>query len=114
MTQELLVQRIRDSLARLTRTPSRAGEPYQKTEQNIRDSVRQLARVRVSQVLRQLRATQGLSYLQVSDQTGLPQQLLFDLEYRDRRLTLEELRRLAECYHIGIDDILGIDFEGSG
>ena len=37
------------------------------------------------------RAGKGLSYRQVQEQTGLSQQLLYDMEYKDRRLTLAEL-----------------------
>ena len=114
MTQEPFVQRIRDSLVRLARTPSRATTPFEDTEQQVRDSVRQLSRSRVSQILRQLRAAHGLSYLEVQTQTGLSQQLLFDVEFKDRRLTLDELRLLAECYRVSVDDILGVDIDSAG
>ena len=53
----------------------------------------------------------GLSYGQVQEQTGLSQQLLYDMEYKDRRLTLAELQALAACYAVSVDDILGIDLE---
>ncbi len=112
MSQEdSALQRIRDSLARLTRTPVRTTEPYQETERHVRESIRQLSRARISQLLRQLRATHGLSYAQVQANTGLTQQLLFDVEYGDRRLTLDQLRRLAECYHVSVEDLLGIDMQ---
>ncbi|MCC6165733.1 MAG: helix-turn-helix transcriptional regulator [Caldilineaceae bacterium] len=111
MTQEAILQRIRESLARLTRTPERTTEPYHETEQHVRESIRQISRARVSQLLRQLRAAHGLSYAQVQANTGLTQQLLFDVEYKDRRLTLDQLRRLAHCYHVSVDDLLGIDLD---
>ncbi|RIK56168.1 MAG: hypothetical protein DCC57_03840 [Chloroflexi bacterium] len=111
MTQEAILQRIRESLARLTRTPERTTEPYRETEQHVRASIRQISRARVSQLLRQLRAAHGLSYAQVQANTGLTQQLLFDVEYKDRRLTLDQLQRLAHCYHVSVDDLLGIDLD---
>jgi hypothetical protein len=111
MTQDSLIRRIRESWLHLSETPARVTEPYQKTEQHIRDSVRQLSSNRVRLLLRQLRAARGLSYSQVQANTGLSQQLLFDVEFQERRLKLDELRRLAECYHVSVDDILGIDIE---
>jgi hypothetical protein len=106
-----VVQRIRESLNWLRRTPERASTPYQKNERGIRDSIRQLSRQRVSDLLRQLRAAHGLSYEQVNQRTQLSQQLLFDVEFKDRRLSLEELRRLADCYQVSVNDILGIDVD---
>lgn len=111
-SRDFLVQRIRESLAWLHRTPTRTSPPYQEVERSIRDSIRQLSRQRVSDILRQLRAAHGLSYEQISERTGLTQQLLFDVEFKDRRLTLDEIRLLADCYHVGIDDILGINVDG--
>ena len=70
-----------------------------------------MARTRVSQMLSQLRAARGLTYEQVRKQTGLPMQLVYDVEYRERRLTLDELRLLAACYEVSVNDILGIDVE---
>jgi hypothetical protein len=110
-SSEHVLQRIRESLHWLRRTPTRASTPYQKVERNIRDSIRQLSRSRVSDLLRQLRAAHGLSYEQVNERTGLSQQLLFDVEFKDRRLTLEEIRLLADCYQISVDDLLGIDVD---
>ena len=110
-SRELFVLRIRDSLNWLRRTPTRASTPFQKVERNIRDSIRQLSRQRVSDLLRQLRAAHGLSYEQVSERTGLSQQLLFDVEFKDRRLTLDEVRLLADCYQVSVDDLLGIDID---
>jgi hypothetical protein len=37
--------------------------------------------------------------------------MLYDVEYKDRRLTLDELRTLAQCYNITINDILGVDID---
>jgi ribosome-binding protein aMBF1 (putative translation factor) len=106
-----VVQRIRESLNWLRRTPTRTSTPYQKSERNIRDAIRQLSRQRVSDLLRQLRAAQGLSYEQVNERTGLSQQLLFDVEFKDRRLSLDEIRRLADCYQVSVDDLLGIEID---
>ena len=110
-SKEYFVRRIRESLNWLGRTPTRASAPYKKSERNIRDSIRLLSRQRVSDLLRQLRAAHGLSYEQVNERTTLSQQLLFDVEFKDRRLSLEELRRLADCYQVSVDDLLGIDVD---
>jgi hypothetical protein len=112
-SREQFVLRIRESLNWLRRSPARAPAPYQKVERNIRDSIRQLSRQRVSDLLRQLRAAHGLSYEQVSEQTGLSQQLLFDVEFKDRRLTLDQLRLLAECYQVSPEDLLGVDVDAA-
>ncbi len=106
-----VVQRIRESLNWLRRTPTRTSTPYQKSERNIRDAIRQLSRQRVADLLRQLRAAQGLSYEQVNERTGLTQQLLFDVEFKDHRLSLDEIRRLADCYQVSVEDLLGIDVD---
>ena len=71
----------------------------------------QLARNRVSATLRQLRAVRSLSYEAVRERTGLSQQLLYDMEYAERRLTLAELRLLAECYDVPVNDIVGVEVE---
>ena len=110
-SKEYVVQRIRESLNWLRRTPARTTAPYQKSERNIRDSIRQLSRQRVSDLLRQLRAAHGLSYEQVNERTGLSQQLLFDVEFKDRRLSLDEIRRLADCYQVSVNDLIGIDVD---
>jgi hypothetical protein len=109
--RDQVIQRIRESLNWLRRTPVGSTTPYQKTERDIRDAIRQLSRQRVSDLLRQLRAAHGLSYEQIHDQTGLSQQLLFDVEFKDRRLSLDELHRLAACYQVSIDDLLGVDID---
>jgi hypothetical protein len=109
--REQFTQRIRESLNWLRRTPSRATTPYQKSERNIRDAIRQLSRQRISDLLRQLRAAQGLTYEQVNERTNLAQQLLFDVEFKDRRLSLDEIRLLAECYQVSVNDLLGIDVD---
>ncbi len=76
-----------------------------------RESVRQLSRKRVAALLQQLRAVHGFSYAQIQEETGLSQQLLFDMEYKDRRLTLDELRSLAHLYQVSPGDILGIELD---
>ena len=99
-----------------SRVPGAAGATRQpaapaQDETELRNALRQLARTRVSQMLSQLRAARGLSYEQVRQQTGLPMQLLYDVEYRDRRLTADELRLLAACYDVSVNDLLGIDLD---
>lgn len=111
MSQDFLVRRIRESVLRLTQSPERSNEAFEAIDTPVRDSIRRLARGRISQILQQLRAANGLSYAQVQADTGLSQQLLYDMEYGDRRLTLEELQLLADCYHVTVNDILGIDIE---
>ena len=98
--------RVTGSRSDAVRTVAPPGD-----EADLRDAVRLVARSRVSQTLSQLRAARGLSYEQVRQQSGLSMQLLYDLEYRDRRLTLDELRRLAGCYEVSVNDILGIDLD---
>lgn len=111
-TRDQLAQRIRESLNWLRRTPMRTtSAPIQESGPSIRDAIRQLSRQRVSDLLRQLRAAHGLSYEQVHDLTGLSQQLLFDMEFKDRRLSLHEIHLLAECYQVSVDDLLGIDID---
>jgi hypothetical protein len=111
MTDDGLVKQIRASVLRLASLPTRALEPVTESEDKTRDAVRQLARSQVSQLLRQLRAAYGLSYAQIQEQTGLTQQVLFDCEYRARRLTLDELRMLLNCYGISVNDLLGVDVD---
>jgi hypothetical protein len=110
-SKDQVIQRIRESLNWLRRTPMQTTPHFQKAERDIRDSIRQLSRQRVSDLLRQLRAAHGLSYEQVHDRTGLSQQLLFDVEFKDRRLSLDQLHRLADCYQVSVDDLLGIDID---
>lgn len=80
-------------------------------ERALYSSIRQLARNRISVALQQLRAQHGLSYEQIQQQTGLSQQLLWDIEFSDRRLSLDELRQLLSCYDISVNDILGVDVD---
>lgn len=109
--EESLLQRLRASVIEMRKTPHRTITPETQREVSVRDAVRQVARSRVSEILRQLRAARGLSYEQVRERTGLSQQLVYDMEYRERRLTLPELAALAGCYEISVNDILGIDLE---
>jgi DNA-binding Xre family transcriptional regulator len=110
-SDESLLKRLRESVLRARQTPERSTQPETRQEVNMRNAVRKLARGRVSETLRQLRATRGLTYEQVREKTGLAPQLLYDMEYRDRRLTLAELQRLAQCYEVSVNDLLGIDLE---
>jgi hypothetical protein len=110
-SEETLFQRLRESVIRIRKTPQRATAPVLNQEINVRDSLRQLSRSRVSEILRQLRAARSLSYEQVHEKTGLSQQLIYDVDYKDRRLTLAELAALAKCYEVSINDVLGVDVE---
>ncbi len=111
ISDDPIYKRIRDTVLRLSHAPKRVVEPVVEAEANARLAVRQVARSRVSALLQQLRATYGYTYAKVQEQTGLSQQLLFDVEYQERRLTLDELRLLAQCYEIGVNDILGVDID---
>jgi DNA-binding Xre family transcriptional regulator len=107
-----LIRRMKEALTRLRLLPEATVTKVEEdTTVDARESVRQLSRNRVAALLRQLRAVHGFSYEQVSEQTGLSQQTLFDLEYKDRRLTLDELGRLARCYQVSPGDILGIELD---
>ncbi len=111
-TRDQLAQSIRNSLNWLRRTPMRTtSTPIQERGPSIRDAIRQLSRQRISDLLRQLRAAHGFTYEQVHDLTGLSQQLLFDTEFKDRRLSLREIQLLAQCYQVSVDDLLGIDLD---
>lgn len=108
MSEETLLARLRTSLSP-TSQPLDRLQPDPLDEAKVRASVSQAARSRVSATLRQLRAARSLSYDAIRERTGLSQQLLYDIEYGDRRLTLDELILLAECYGVSADDVLGID-----
>jgi hypothetical protein len=102
---------FRESLLRLDHTPRRVTQDSDLPDPELHASLRKLSRARVALTLRQLRAALGLSYAQVQTDTGLSQQLLFDMEFGERRLTLHELNVLAECYNVSINDILGVTIE---
>lgn len=106
-----LVKRIQETVRALQRGNRRVLEPLDAGEEKLRQSIRMVARTRLSNVLRQLRAARGYSYEMLAAETGLSQQLLFDVEYKERRLTLAELRTLAACYRVNINDLLGVDIE---
>jgi hypothetical protein len=108
MSEETLLDRLRASLAPTSQSLDHL-QPDPLDEAKVRASVRQAARSRVSATLRQLRAARGLSYDAIRERTGLSQQLLYDIEYGERRLTLDELILLAECYGVSADDVLGVD-----
>jgi len=110
MAEETLLDRVRSALTPHSQSLARVV-PDPLDEAKVRQAVSQTARSRVSATLRQLRAARRLSYDAIRQRTGLSQQLLYDTEYRDRRLTLDELRLLAECYGVSADDVLGVDVE---
>ena len=111
MSYNYLIQSMKASMAKLRYGPERITEPVDEVEVDARESVRQLSRNRVAALLRQLRAVHGFSYAEIQEETGLSQQLLFDMEYKERRLTMDELRLLANLYQVSAGDILGIEFD---
>ncbi len=102
---------IRESLLRLDFTPSRVTQDADLPDPGLHDSLRKLSRARISLTLRQLRAALGLTYAQVQTDTGLSQQLLFDVEFGERRLSLDELYLLADCYKVSVNDVLGVNID---
>ncbi|MBV7335978.1 helix-turn-helix domain-containing protein [Chloroflexi bacterium TSY] len=110
-TASSLIQRLKESVLRAEQVPDDIRPRDDFASANVRESIRTAARSRISQALKQLRALSGLSYADIQEYTGLPQQLLWDIEYTDRRLTFKELEKLAACYGISASDLLGIDLE---
>ncbi|MBX3015220.1 MAG: helix-turn-helix transcriptional regulator [Caldilineaceae bacterium] len=106
-----LVKRIQETVRTLQRSRQSVLAPIDTGEEKLRQSLRTLSRSHLSNLLRQLRAARGYSYETLASETGLSQQLLFDVEYKERRLSLDELRVLAACYRININDLLGIDID---
>lgn len=106
-----LVKRLQETVRNLQRSKERVLEPINTGEEKLRQSIRILARTHVSNMLRQLRAARGYTYEALAAESGLSQQLLFDIEYKERRLSLDELRILAACYKISINDLLGVDID---
>lgn len=106
-----LAKRIQETVRNLQRGKERVLEPVNTGEEKLRQSIRTLARTHVSNMLRQLRAARGYSYEALASESGLSQQFLFDIEYKERRLTLDELRILAACYQVSINDLLGVDID---
>ncbi len=111
MSYNYHIQSLKTSIAKLRFGQKRVTEPVEEVEVDARESVRQLSRRRVAAMLQQLRAVHGFSYAQIQEETGLSQQLLFDVEYKEQRLTLDELRSLANLYQISPGDILGIELD---
>ena len=99
---ETLLTRLRAAISgpRSANVP-RVPDPVQDAQ--IREAVSRLARSRVSATLRQLRAARALSYETVRERTGLSQQLLYDMEYGERRLPLVELPLLSQCSSVAGD-----------
>jgi DNA-binding Xre family transcriptional regulator len=107
-----LLQRMRENVLRLGhQKPASVVTPINDAPERTRQAIRLLARSRIAQVLRQLRAAHGFSYEELQTRTGISQQTLFDLEFKDRRLSLDELERLAEVYNISVGDVLGVDVD---
>lgn len=108
---EKIAARFKQTSERIDRIPSEREATVMVVEEQMRDSVSIAARSRVGQALKQLRLAHGFSYADLQQRTSLSQQLLWDVEYNERRLNLEELRILATCYQIKPGDILGIDID---
>ncbi|MEZ4864781.1 MAG: helix-turn-helix transcriptional regulator [Caldilineaceae bacterium] len=111
MIDDQLVKRIRNTVLDLQEQKERSLTPVDTAEEKLRQSVSTAARSRVSSLLRQLRGAHGYSYETLAAESGLSQQLLYDVEYKERRLTLDQLRTVANCYGIGVNDLLGVDIE---
>ncbi|MGL4650714.1 MAG: helix-turn-helix domain-containing protein [Caldilineaceae bacterium] len=112
LENDSLLQRMRENVLRLGhQKPESVVTPINDAPERTRQAIRQLARSRIGQVLRQLRAAHGFSYEELQARTGLSQQTLFDLEFKDRRLSLAELRLLADCFDISVGDLLGIELD---
>jgi ribosome-binding protein aMBF1 (putative translation factor) len=106
-----IARRIREAIIDLRHANQRVVVPIDTTQERVVESIRTLSRSRVSSILRQLRSSSGYSYEELTEKSGLSKQLLFDVEYKDQRLTLAQLRDLADCYDVPVNDILGIDVE---
>ena len=106
-----LVKRIRERVLQLQHGNERTVEPIDTSRETAQQAIRTLARSRVSNILRQLRAANGLNYDELSSRTGIAKQTLFNIEYKEQRLTLDELRLLVDCYGVSVNDVLGIDVD---
>lgn len=111
MAYDFYVQSLKEQIAKLRFGANRVTEPVEEKAVDARASVRQLSRTRVAALLRELRAVHGFTYEQIQNETGLSQQVLFDMEFKDRRLTLDELRLLATMYGVSVGDVLGIELD---
>jgi len=105
------LKRIQNTVWRLARVPERSVSLPSEVKISAHSRVRQAAANRVSATLRQLRVDHGYSYEQQRDMTGLSLQVLYDIEFKKRRLTVHELGLLAQCYELDASDILGVDLE---
>jgi len=111
-TSNQIADQIRETVRKVQQS-EQVRPPHHAGQETLVQAIRTLARNRVAQTLRQLRAVSGLSYEDVAAETGLSKQTLFDLEYKERRLSIDELRKIAACYHISENDILGVDILGT-
>lgn len=106
-----LTAQFKRTVERAEQIPSDRRAHFSVAEERMRDSVATAARARISVVLKQLRVAHNLTYEDIQAHTGLSQQLLWDVEYNERRLTLNELEKIANCYQLRVGDILGVDVE---
>lgn len=104
-----IAKRIREAVVDLRQARERIVTPVDTSQERVVESIRTLARSRISNILRELRASSGYSYEELTDRTGLPKQLLFDVEFKSQRLTFDQLQLLARCYEVDVSDILGVD-----
>ncbi len=111
MTYDYHRQSLRESILKLGQNANRVTSTESTENLNFHDSLRQASSTRIAHLLRQLRAAHNISYAQIQTDTGLSQQMLFDVEYGSRRVTLGELKLLAECFDVSVSDILGVDIE---
>jgi len=103
------LKRIQDTVWKLGRIPDRAITLPNEPAVSIGNRIREAAADRISATVRYLRVERGYSYEQLRDRTGLSLQTLYDIEYKKRPVTLQELELLARCYELRASDILGVD-----
>lgn len=109
-TSGQIADQIRETVRKVQQS-EQVIRPHNASQELLIQAIHTLARNRVAHSLRQLRAAGGLSYDDVAAKTGLSKQMLFDLEYKERRLSIDELRKIAACYHVSENDILGVDLD---
>lgn len=111
MTYDYQRRSLRESILKLGQNADRVTSAESTEYIDVHESLRQAGRTRIAHLLRQLRAAHDLSYAQIQTDTGLSQQMLFDVEYGSRRISLDELELLAACFGVSVNDILGVDIE---
>jgi len=105
------LKRIQDTVWKLGRIPDRAITLPNEPAVSIGNRIREAAADRISATLRDLRTDRGYSYEELRDRTGLSLQTLYDIEFKKRPVTLQELQALARCYELSACDILGVNLD---